>query len=232
MNILRSLRIVLLLTLHASQVGMRSTRPPLLTQYAHSAWKPQDQGFAGTPLSIAQTNDGYIWIGTTAGLVRFDGVRFVTWSAPVGQSLSSPYVVSLLAARDGSLWIGTLSGLDRWNQGQLYHYAAESGSINFIYEGLNGSVWIGRGGLVSPDNRVCRVEDTHLRCFTSADGLQIPKSVCCVFSLLRDRKGSAWIAGDTALVRWNDSGSVVYNPSVLKTNQRQPGAFLGREAQR
>jgi signal transduction histidine kinase/ligand-binding sensor domain-containing protein len=225
MNMFPSWRIVLLL-LASPQAGYALDSAAFLTQYAHSAWKPQEQGFAGTPLSIAQTNDGYIWIGTTAGLVRFDGVRFVTWSAPVGQSLSSPYVVSLLAARDGSLWIGTQRGLDRWHHGQLDSYAAESGSINSIFEGVTGSVWIGRGGLASPDTRVCRVEGTHLRCFTSADGLEIPTSVCCVFSLLRDRNGSVWIAGDTALVRWSDSGSVVYNPWVLKTNQRQPGAFL------
>ena len=37
----------------------------------------QDGIFNGTPVAIAQTQDGYIWIGTQAGLVRFDGVRFV-----------------------------------------------------------------------------------------------------------------------------------------------------------
>lgn len=224
MSMFRSLGILLLLT--SPQIGHALDSAAFLTQYAHSAWKAQEQGFAGTPLSIAQTNDGYIWVGTTAGLVRFDGVRFVNWHAAAGQSLSSPYVVSLLAARDGGLWIGTQRGLDRWDHGQLSSYAAEPGSINSIFEAANGRVWTGRGGLARSDSRLCSVEGTHLRCFASTDRLEIPTSVCCVFSLWQDRKGSQWISGDTALVHWNDSGSVVYSPSALKTNQRQPGAFL------
>jgi ligand-binding sensor domain-containing protein len=49
-----------------------------ISQYAHTAWRTQDGFFSGYPNSIAQTSDGYIWIGTQAGLMRFDGVRFVS----------------------------------------------------------------------------------------------------------------------------------------------------------
>ena len=48
-----------------------------ISQYAHSAWRTQDAVFNGSPVVITQTTDGYLWIGTNVGLLRFDGVRNV-----------------------------------------------------------------------------------------------------------------------------------------------------------
>src|SRR4029453_10812748 len=60
-----------------------------VSQYAHTAWKVRD-GFAkGAVDSIAQTPDGYLWLGTVAGLVRFDGVRSLPWRPPGRQRLPS-----------------------------------------------------------------------------------------------------------------------------------------------
>ena len=81
-----------------------------ISQYAHTAWRGQDGIFGGTPRVLAQTADGYLWIGTTSGLVRFDGVRFVPWDPPSGEKLPSQRINSLLGATDGSLWIGTAAG--------------------------------------------------------------------------------------------------------------------------
>ena len=78
----------------------------LISQYAHTAWRIEDGVFSGAPHAITQTTDGYLWIGTEAGLVRFDGVRFFTFTTPDGKPLYSPSIYSLLGARDGSLWIG------------------------------------------------------------------------------------------------------------------------------
>ena len=57
-----------------------------LTQYRHTAWRVQDGSFAAAPNAVAQTTDGYIWIGTGAGLVKYDGVRFAPWTAPGQQT--------------------------------------------------------------------------------------------------------------------------------------------------
>src|SRR5215469_13131137 len=82
-----------------------------ISQYAHTAWKVRE-GFAkGQIHSIAQTPDGYLWLGTEFGLLRFDGVRNVPWQPPPDQHLPSSRVYSLLAGRDGTLWIGTAKGL-------------------------------------------------------------------------------------------------------------------------
>ena len=93
----------------------------LISQYGHTAWRIQD-GVLSNPGAIAQTTDGYIWIGVLGGLVRFDGVKFTRWAAPNGQSLADSGISYLLAGRDGSLWIGTYGGLSRLKDGKLFNY--------------------------------------------------------------------------------------------------------------
>src|ERR1700684_1090269 len=80
-----------------------------ISQYAHTSWKLDEGVFKGAVHSIAQTPDGFLWLGTELGLVRFDGVKPVEW--PIDASLPSKQIRSLLAGRDGTLWIGTSRGL-------------------------------------------------------------------------------------------------------------------------
>ena len=98
-----------------------------LTQYAHAAWRIQDGFFKGSPSAVVQTKDGYLWVGTDAGLLRFDGVRFVPWSAEHGERLPSVAVLGLLAASDGSLWIATAAGVSHWKNQTLTNYPAIAG---------------------------------------------------------------------------------------------------------
>src|SRR4030095_2960704 len=101
-----------------------------ISQYAHTAWRLKDGAFSGTPNAISQTTDGYLWIGTQSGLVRFDGVRFVRRTHPDGMHLPSSNVTSLLGASDGSLWIGMVGGLSRWNKQTLTHYRIKQERVN------------------------------------------------------------------------------------------------------
>jgi ligand-binding sensor domain-containing protein len=82
-----------------------------VSQYAHTSWKTREGFTKGTIWVIAQTPDGYLWLGTEFGLVRFDGVRTVPLQPPPDQHLSSSSITALLAARDGTLWIGMRKGL-------------------------------------------------------------------------------------------------------------------------
>src|SRR5260370_8147396 len=86
----------------------RALNPSLdINQYAHTAWTVRDGFFKGSVGSIAQTLDGYLWLGTESGLLRFDGVRTVPWHPSPGEHLPGGSIRTLLAAPDRRLWIGT-----------------------------------------------------------------------------------------------------------------------------
>src|SRR5262245_42070363 len=115
-----------------------------IIQYVHTAWKIRD-GFArGTINVIAQTPDGYLWLGTEFGLRRFDGVRSTEGRPPQDRRLPSNDIWSLLVTRDGALWIGTSKGLARWKNGELTQYPQLSGMyVYWLVEDRDGTVWAG-----------------------------------------------------------------------------------------
>src|SRR4029453_15659790 len=118
-----ALGIILLFAARASALN-----PALdVSQYAHTAWIFRE-GFAQGPVtSIAQTRDGYLWLGTEFGLFRFDGFRSGPVHPPGNRRLPNSWIRSLLAARDGTLWIGTLEGLASWVDGKLTEYPELAG---------------------------------------------------------------------------------------------------------
>src|SRR6266436_2576962 len=72
-----------------------------INQYAHTAWTVREGFFKSGITSVAQTPDGYLWLGTEFGLLRFDGARAVPWQPSAGEHLPSTNIQRLLAARDG-----------------------------------------------------------------------------------------------------------------------------------
>jgi ligand-binding sensor domain-containing protein len=85
-----------------------------VSQYAHTSWRIRDGFYRGTIHAMAQTADGYLWLGTELGLLRFDGVRMVPWRPPGNEEVSTARIRSLLTSQDGHLWIGTVGGLASW----------------------------------------------------------------------------------------------------------------------
>ena len=90
-----------------------------ISQYAHTAWTVREGFSLGNIYAMAQTPDGYLWLGGEFGLFRFDGVRSVPWQPPAGQHLPEKNINALLVTRDGTLWIGTFAGLVTWSGGKL-----------------------------------------------------------------------------------------------------------------
>lgn len=74
-----------------------------LTQYTHDVWVGRSDYPQSGIGAIAQTKDGYLWLATQAGLVRFDGVNFTTFDRTNTKEITHPVILSLCAARDGSL---------------------------------------------------------------------------------------------------------------------------------
>jgi ligand-binding sensor domain-containing protein len=96
-----SLSICFILSTFAVNTAWATDPTRHISQYAHTTWRIQDGVLNGSPYAITQTTDGYLWIGTQAGLLRFDGVRFIPWNPPDGMHLPASNVTSLLAASDG-----------------------------------------------------------------------------------------------------------------------------------
>ncbi|MBV9267986.1 MAG: hypothetical protein JO061_17590, partial [Acidobacteriaceae bacterium] len=78
-----------------------------LTQYVHKVWQG-DAGLSNSSvMAIAQTPDGYLWLGTEEGLFRFDGASFTHYDHLNTSALASNFISALCADDDGTLWIGT-----------------------------------------------------------------------------------------------------------------------------
>jgi ligand-binding sensor domain-containing protein len=75
-------------------------------QFYHTGWTTKD-GLAG--MALAQTEDGYLWVGTTLGLYRFNGISFEQYQPEEG-TFPSRSILSLFADRSGGLWFGYLKG--------------------------------------------------------------------------------------------------------------------------
>ena len=167
-----------------------------VSQYAHAAWKIGEGFSEGIIRAIAQTPDGYLWLGTEFGLRRFDGVRAVPWEPPAGQHLPSSDIRSLQGARDGRLWIGTFRGLASWKDGKLSHYPELDGQvIEALLEDREGTIWV--AGWAPSVGRLCRIQSGNIQCY-GEDG----RFGSGVTPLYEDRGGNLWAGAMNGLWRW------------------------------
>jgi PAS domain S-box-containing protein len=179
-----------------------------ISQYIHDVWKTGNGLPQNSILAIAQTHDGYLWLATEVGLVRFDGVRFVTFDSRNTSAFTSNEVDALLADRAGNLWIGTRSGLISMSQGRfrMVFTKAElqNSSVSALFEDSAGTIWIGTdGGGVSAFNK------GQLKTYKRRNGLTDD----VVFAFASDRHGGIWIGTHAGLSHWS-SGSFL--PAISK----------------
>ena len=187
-----------------------------VSQYAHTAWKIRDGFTKGVIKCIAQTPDGYLWLGTEFGLLRFDGVRTTEWRPPVDQPLPSSDIWSLLATHDGALWIGTAKGLARWKGGSLTHYPELAGRIVWrLLEDHENTIWA--SGSAATSGRLCAIGDRDVKC-DGDDG----RFGYGVLALREDRKGNLWLGVSGGIWRWRP-GPPVFFP--LSGQADMAGAF-------
>ena len=117
-------------------------------QYGHEVWDA-NRGFPAFSISaITQTPDGYLWLGTDEGLVRFDGVRFTLFNTSNTPGIKHNNISALCVQRDSTLWIATNGGgLSKLRHHQFTAYTAGDGlpenTLLSLARGSDNQLWIG-----------------------------------------------------------------------------------------
>ena len=135
--------LVLLMVFTSVSSSLGLPLPSANSQVDSESWTFKD----GAPANIrclAQANDGFLWLCSHKGLVRFDGTRFEPFRSPFGDQLLSAKAHSLFAPRSGGLWVGyTLDGFSFLDNGRVTNYAIETGSVYGFAQDRDGIVWAG-----------------------------------------------------------------------------------------
>ena len=206
----------LLLLVAASLVPARASRGEVLgrplSQAVLDAWGPGQGLPQNTVQAIAQTPDGYLWIGTQEGLARFDGTQFTVFDRRSSPALTASAVLSLLVDVDGTLWIGTNGGgLLRMRGERIEAVGANEGLTGRKVQALardgRGTIWVG-----TDDEGLFRLEAGTFRRVLSKEGARplVVRTLCV------DRAGVVW-AGTT------DSGVTRFEPGGAKSFTTREG---------
>jgi signal transduction histidine kinase/ligand-binding sensor domain-containing protein len=176
-----------------------------ISQYVHEQWGT-DRGLpVNSVLAIAQTPDGYLWLGTEAGLIRFDGISFTVFDRRNTPALLSNEVKALLVGHDGALWIGTQGGgVTRLLHGQFKTFSSHDGlssdSVLALFEDSKHNIWIGTDG-----GGLNRLTETRITAYASLEGL--PDN--SIFAITENGNGQLLIGTRKGLRQWSRYGRCV-----------------------
>jgi signal transduction histidine kinase/ligand-binding sensor domain-containing protein len=192
-----------------------------VNQYAHYAWTVRDGFSLGNVYAMAQTPDGYLWLGTEVGLFRFDGVDFLRWQPPPGQQLPDKNINSLLVTRDGSLWIGTFSGLVILKDGRLARPPAlHDRFVSSLFEDRKGTVW---AASLERAGRVCAMRGGGAEC-SGEDGA----FGRAVWAMYEDGFGTLWAGAESGAWRLRPGPPQRYGTpnELIGLNRTEDGRLL------
>ena len=166
---------------------------PTLSQLAHRRWTTRD-GAPSVIVAMAQSADGFLWIGASTGLYRFDGVRFERFAPPEGQQMLGAGIETLCALPDGSLLIGyNAGGISVLTGGRLIHHRTDNGvpagSVAGLVRDAAGVIWVGT------TTGLARLIDGTWERIGPQRGY--PGGVTA--HLLIDRRGTLWAAETTGV---------------------------------
>jgi len=168
-------------------VCLHAAVPAAVPQYGHRVWRIEDGLPQNRVRALSQTPDGYLWIGTSEGLVRFDGARFTVFDRSNTPALRDDGILALRLGADGTLWIGTEGGgLVSYNSGTFRNFGSRDGLTNgfvrAIFEDSRGTLWAGtdRGFFRREGARFVRLDNTP----------EVPNAT--VPSIAEDTAGKIW----------------------------------------
>jgi ligand-binding sensor domain-containing protein len=166
-----------------------------ISQYGHNVWLRQN-GLPGNAIYVGlQGRDGYLWLGTSAGLFRFDCVNFFRVNTNPKYSKDIETISTLCLSGDSSLWIGTtFSGLRRIKNENIYRYGGAEGlytrQIQTLLESRTGHIWIG--------------SSYGLFLYTKGKIIPIPINPGFITALAEDSHGRIWVGTHTGIRVFDD----------------------------
>lgn len=184
---LKAALLLLAAWLAAAPMRAQNSAPASDWNYTAHSWQPQNGLPGETVQAFAQTADGYLWIGTSEGLARFDGERFELFARANTPEMRENSVFCLQVGRDGALWIGTEGGgLVEMRKGRFRLYSAADGLtdgfIRALYEDRSGMLW------VATDNGLFRKNGERLERMDNRPAM--PSNA--FHAVLEDRRGRIW----------------------------------------
>jgi signal transduction histidine kinase/ligand-binding sensor domain-containing protein len=202
-------------------IGGLLLTPPVCAQYRIDSWT-NETGLPGNAVtSIVQTPDGYLWFGTFAGLVRFDGVRFaVIEGGPTGPR--SHRILAMHVDHTGAIWMGTeRGGLTRYANGTFTTYTTKDGLPNdnvlSVNEDRRGRLWLASSGAL------IKFEGGRFTTYTTRDGLPATPSS----RVIEDQQGKLWFGTGLGLVRFDVDGDPRTNRvTTITTRDGLPGNYV------
>jgi signal transduction histidine kinase len=183
-------------------------------RYQQMVWREHDGLPQNTVSAIARTPDGYLWLGTYQGLVRFDGVRFTVFDSSTVPALASGLIIALMVDASGDLWIGTDGdGLVHYSRGRFTQYSLSHGLSNphvmSLASGKAGELWVGTDG-----GGLNRFSGGRFTALTTRDGLPGDR----VWALAQPADdGLVWVGTNGGLAAYDGSRFIDYR-------QAAPGA--------
>src|SRR5579884_1319180 len=208
--------------------GVLQAAAPTLApgNYARQIWRSEDGLPQNKIQALAQTPDGFLWIGTSGGLVRFDGVRFTVFDRSNAPALRDDSITTLRPAHDGSLWIGTEGGgLVHMRSGSWVSYGRDqglsNGFIRSIVEDSHGRVWVGT------DRGLFRLEGNDFVRLDASRSLPISATR----KIFEDRSGQIWLATSFGIYQMRNNEPVrvpefsVMGNNVVSINQDEQGTL-------
>jgi signal transduction histidine kinase/ligand-binding sensor domain-containing protein/DNA-binding response OmpR family regulator len=182
-----------------------------ISQYSVHIWNMQGGLPGNSVYAVHQTRDGYLWIGTQDGLVRFDGIDFQLYNMKKIPQLKCNDIRALYQDQHGMLWIGTSSGgLTRYKNGQFATYTITAHKylygIRTINEDRWGNLWIG-----SLYGLTC-LSSGQFSTYTTKQGLPHNQ----VKSIHKDGKGDLWVTTAAGIVKLPEPGMFQnYTPAEI-----------------
>jgi ligand-binding sensor domain-containing protein/signal transduction histidine kinase len=199
---------------------------PESVPYSRRIWQSADGLPEDFAQSLAQTPDGYLWIGTSGGLVRFDGIRFTVFNPHNEPAFHDESIYSLLTSADGTLWAGTEGGgLIRYRAGSFRAFGSSEGLTNgfvrVVFEDKDRTLWVGT------DDGLFRMRGESLVRVDGRGGVH----PVAVHSICQDRQGRLLVGGGGLLIldggksAYYTSGESLADSSIRTIRQTSDGAL-------